>query len=156
MRYDHISVVVMGDNSCLSGRGFESRRRILDGYYSHCFVVKIVLFYWKDQKQTKKSLGLERRWKLKSTEVTESSGRPDHRSLTVEGLHLYCITLAQNEKILLFLKMRHPRSLFHFLVFFKQTSIQFYNKLSEKMSIQYMALGFEPTTFRMWVSSHNH
>ena len=122
MRYDHISVVVMGDNSCLSGRGFESRRRILDGYYSHCFVVKIVLFYWKDQKQTKKSLGLERRWKLKSTEVTESSGRPDHRSLTVDGLHLYCITLAQNEKILLFLKMRHPRSLFHFFGLF-QTNI---------------------------------
>ena len=26
----------------------------------------------------------------------------------------------------------------------------------EKMSIQYMVLGFKPTTFRTWVSSHNH
>ena len=25
-----------------------------------------------------------------------------------------------------------------------------------KMSIQYTALGFEPTTFRTWVSFHNH
>ena len=25
-----------------------------------------------------------------------------------------------------------------------------------KMSIQYTVLGFEPTTFRTWVSSHNH
>ena len=24
------------------------------------------------------------------------------------------------------------------------------------MSIQYSVLGFKPTTFRMWVSSHNH
>ena len=28
-------LVVMGDDSCLSGRGFESRRRLLDGHFSH-------------------------------------------------------------------------------------------------------------------------
>ena len=51
---------------------------------------------------------------------------------------------------------KNPRPLFHlFSVFFKQTSIQFYNKLMWKMSIQYMALGFEPTTLISWVSSHN-
>ena len=39
--------MVMGDNSCSKGRGFECRHRILDGHFgifSHRFVVKIVLF----------------------------------------------------------------------------------------------------------------
>ena len=39
-------LVVMGGDSCSKGRGFESRRRILDGHniFSHIFVVKIVMF----------------------------------------------------------------------------------------------------------------
>ena len=36
--------VVMGDDLCTRGRGFESQHRILDGHFSHIFVVKIVLF----------------------------------------------------------------------------------------------------------------
>ena len=32
----------------------------------------------------------------------------------------------------------------------------FSNKYMCKMSIYYTALGFEPTTFETWVSSHNH
>ena len=37
--------MVMGDDdSCSIGRGFESRRCILDGHFSQLFVVKIVLF----------------------------------------------------------------------------------------------------------------
>ena len=32
----------------------------------------------------------------------------------------------------------------------------YYNKYMWKISIQYTVLGFEPTTFRTWVSSHNH
>ena len=38
-------LVVMGDSSCLRGRGFESWHRKLDGYdiFSNSFVVKIVL-----------------------------------------------------------------------------------------------------------------
>ena len=37
--------MVMGDDSCLRGHGFESPRCILDGHdiFSHSFVVKIVL-----------------------------------------------------------------------------------------------------------------
>ena len=66
-------------------------------------------------------------------------------------------SLLLTELTFYFLKMGHPRPLFRlFSVFFKQTSIQFYNKLMPKMSIQYTALGFEPTTLRSWVSSHNH
>ena len=33
---------MVGD-SCSKGRGFESRRRKLDGHFSHLFVVKIVM-----------------------------------------------------------------------------------------------------------------
>ena len=37
-------LVIMGDDLCLRGRGFKSGRRILDGHFSHIFVVKNVLF----------------------------------------------------------------------------------------------------------------
>ena len=43
-------LMVMGDDSCSRGCGFESRHHILDGYFSHWFVGKIVLFVWKDRK----------------------------------------------------------------------------------------------------------
>ena len=33
--------MVMGGDSHSKGRGFESRHRILDGHFSHIFVVKI-------------------------------------------------------------------------------------------------------------------
>ena len=41
--------LVIGDISCLRGRGFESQHRILDGLdiLTHLFVVKIVLFVCK-------------------------------------------------------------------------------------------------------------
>ena len=37
-------LVVMGRDSRSEGRGFESRHRILDGHFSHIFVIKIVMF----------------------------------------------------------------------------------------------------------------
>ena len=46
-----------------------------------------------------------------------------------------------------------------FCVYFRsfQTNITIFStNICEKMSIQYTVLGFEPTTFRTWVSSHNH
>ena len=48
--------MVMGDDSCSRGCGFESRRCILDGYFSHRFVVKIVLCL-KRSKINKKDAG---------------------------------------------------------------------------------------------------
>ena len=42
VNYNHKAV--MDYNSCSRGRGFESRRHILDGHFSHLFVVKIVFF----------------------------------------------------------------------------------------------------------------
>ena len=38
-------LAVMGDDSCSKGRGFKSWRRILDGHFSHCFVVNIVSMF---------------------------------------------------------------------------------------------------------------
>ena len=35
--------MVMGGDSCSEGREFESQRCILDGYFSHLFVVKIAM-----------------------------------------------------------------------------------------------------------------
>ena len=37
-------LVVMGRDSSSKGHGFDSRRRILDGHFSHLFFVKIVKF----------------------------------------------------------------------------------------------------------------
>ena len=39
-------LVVMGRGSHSGGRGFESRHRILDGHFSHLFVVKIVMMFF--------------------------------------------------------------------------------------------------------------
>ena len=38
-------LVVMGRDSHSEGRGFESQHRILDGYFSHIFVVKNVIMF---------------------------------------------------------------------------------------------------------------
>ena len=43
-----------------------------------------------------------------------------------------------------------------FLVFSNKHHYKFHNKCKWKMSIQYTVPGFEPTTFRKRVSSHNH
>ena len=38
-------LVVMGGDSCSEGCGFESQHCILDGHFSHIFVVKIVMMF---------------------------------------------------------------------------------------------------------------
>ena len=46
-------LVVMGDDSFLEGRGFESRHHKLDEHlviFSHWFVVKLALFVWNNRK----------------------------------------------------------------------------------------------------------
>ena len=48
--------MVMGDESGSKGRGFESRRRLLDGHFSHLFVVKNVLFARKDENKRKRGM----------------------------------------------------------------------------------------------------
>ena len=54
----------------------------------------------------------------------------------------------------MFFKMGQPRPLFRFFLSFQTNN--FYNKSMWKMSIQYTAQGFKPTTFRTWVVTHNH
>ena len=48
-------LVVMGGDSSPEGRGFESQQHILDGHFSHIFVVKIVRFVQKDENVRKRS-----------------------------------------------------------------------------------------------------
>ena len=48
-------LVVMGRDSHSEGRGFKSQSRILDGHFSHIFVVK--LERWKDENKRKRGRG---------------------------------------------------------------------------------------------------
>ena len=50
-----------------------------------------------------------------------------------------------------------PASFSFIFGLFKQTNNTIFTTIQfEKMSIQYTALGFESTTFRTWVVTHNH
>ena len=71
----------------------------------------------------------------------------------------YFVCTKDFKSISILFKMGQPRPIFHlFLVFSNKRRYNFYNKSMWKnvMSIQYKALWFEPTTFRIWASSHNH
>ena len=46
----------MEGDSCLKGRGFEYHLNILDGQFLRMFVVKIVMFVWKDENKWKKQI----------------------------------------------------------------------------------------------------
>ena len=48
-------LVVLGGDSASKGRGFESLTHKQDGHFSHLFVVKIVMFVWKDEKKWKEA-----------------------------------------------------------------------------------------------------
>ena len=44
-------LVVMGADLGSKGCGFESQHSLLDGHLSHLYVVIIVMFVWKDEKE---------------------------------------------------------------------------------------------------------
>ena len=50
-------LVVMREESCSEGCGFKSQHWILDGHFSHLFVVKIVMFVWTDIIKRKRDRG---------------------------------------------------------------------------------------------------
>ena len=52
--------------------------------------------------------------------------------------------------------MGHLRPLFHLFSYFQTNTTIFTKNKCEKISIQYMVLKFEPTTFGTQVFSHNH
>ena len=47
----------MGGDSFSKGHGFESQHCIVDGHFSHLFVVKIVMFVRKDKNKWKRGWG---------------------------------------------------------------------------------------------------
>ena len=65
-------VVKWGDSQS-EGCEFESRRRILDGHFSHLYVVRIVMFIWKDENKRKKRPGFAHLKKLCRFEITKLS-----------------------------------------------------------------------------------
>ena len=68
------------------------------------------------------------------------------------SLRLLLLCLIETETLYTvssFISMGYPRPLFRFIFGLGQKNItNFYNNQCEEMSIQYMVLGFEPTTFR--------
>ena len=50
-------LVVMWGDSCSEGCEFKSQHHILDGHFSHLFLVRIVMFVWKDKNKQKRGLG---------------------------------------------------------------------------------------------------
>ena len=49
--------MVMGRDSRSEGRGFESRHRILDGHFSHIFVVKLYCLFEKTENKPNRGRG---------------------------------------------------------------------------------------------------
>ena len=47
-------LVVMWGDSCSEGCEFKSQHHILDGHFSHLFLVRIVMFVWKDKNKWKR------------------------------------------------------------------------------------------------------
>ena len=57
LRDGSLGLVVMGGDSCSEGCGFKSQHCILEGHFSHLFVVKIVMFVLKKTKINEKEAG---------------------------------------------------------------------------------------------------
>ena len=49
--------MVVGEDSCSEGHGFKSQDNILDGHFSHIFVLKSVTFVGKDEHKQKRCWG---------------------------------------------------------------------------------------------------
>ena len=54
IQYGSPGLLLMGRDSCSKGREFPSRHCILDGHFSHLFVVKIVMCVGKDENKWKR------------------------------------------------------------------------------------------------------
>ena len=48
-------IVVMGGSLRSEGCEFKSQHHILDGQFSHLFVVRILMFVWKDESKQKEA-----------------------------------------------------------------------------------------------------
>ena len=82
-------LVVMGGDSCTKGHGFESQHRILDGHISYLFVVKIVLFVWKDKNKRKRG----QEWHIKK--LLPISSLPLSLSLSLTSFEIDFAKLVQ-------------------------------------------------------------
>ena len=61
--------MVMGRDSRPEGRGFESWHRILDGHFSHIFVVKLYCLFEKTENKQKRGRGWSIFFKKKTISI---------------------------------------------------------------------------------------
>ena len=76
--------------------------------------------------------------------------------VTIGSSRLVCIPFKYKEFLYLLSKVFCSQASFCLFSFFPINISIFTTNMCEKVSIQYAVLGFEPSTFRTWVSSHNH
>ena len=124
------------------------RRAII---YDRLFLVKLGKRSWKGQVVP---------WKWKNILlVTEQSSLLDCLPLPRGRIEGRSIAKSIAQQLMFFFKKKWANPGLFFLYFrsFKRNIVTiFTTNICEKMSIQYTVLGFDPTTFGTWVSSHNH
>ena len=84
-------LVVMGRDSRSKGGGFESRHRILDGHFSHLFVVKICNVCLKRPKINEKRPGLAHFYKKRILPVLSRHSIPSYKAGKFSSLRHACL-----------------------------------------------------------------
>ena len=148
------SVVMRWDLSS-EGCRFKSQYSILDGLFENIFIIKIVCLKCLFEKT-----------KVNEKEAGDGKGRHVLCWLSynmMQSVVFKCETVfyvkppTTNLSKTCFKKLCQHRPLFLLFSSFQTTIITiFTTNICEKISIHYMVLWIEPTTFGTWVSSHNH
>ena len=126
--------MVMGDNSCSKGHGFEFRRRILDGHFFRLICCTNCIDYLKRPTINGKEAGVGPFKKLRVISFL--------RLLLNEPFRAFFLIILSCNRLFI---NGPSQPLFRLFSSF-QRNIFTTNKC-EKMSIQYKVLGFEPITF---------
>ena len=90
--------------------------------------------------------------------IHRTDGRTDMKTTVIQQFRdqINMILMISSHEELHLPSLNGPSSVsFSFIFVLSNKHYNFYNKF-EKMSIQYLVLWFEHTTFRLWVSSLNH
>ena len=83
--------MVMGGDSHSESRGFKSRQRILDGHFSHIFVVKVWNVCLKRPKINEKRPGLAHFYKKRILPVLSRHSIPSYKAGKFSSLRHACL-----------------------------------------------------------------
>ena len=136
--------------SKISYKGFEHTPTTLD-----CWSPTCSLWHFSRLRRSPSQLGGFLRLAFGATNLMRIKWAQSIRSENTHILH------STNVKTNFFFKKKWANPGFFFVYFRSFSNKHYYNFLQQinvknVMSIQYTALGFEPTTFGSWASSHNH